>query len=97
MNVSQTLDTLLQQEVRRRYREKWQADNQQAIAAYNERVKQDGVFGDNGPDSIAVFATPVTRKLTSSRRRNRFLPTVSATPGRNGSCIEYDWSDNLVR
>ncbi len=47
MNVSQTLDTLLQQEVRRRYREKWQADNQQAIAAYNERVKRDGVFGDS--------------------------------------------------
>ena len=47
MNVSQTLDTLLQQEVRRRYREKWQAANQQAIAPYNERVKRDGVFGDS--------------------------------------------------
>lgn len=47
MNVSQTVDALLQQEVRRRYREKWHAENQQAIAAYNARVKQDGVFGDS--------------------------------------------------
>lgn len=47
MNVSQTVDTLLQEEVRRQYREKWRADNKQAIAAYNERVKRDGVFGDD--------------------------------------------------
>ena len=47
MNVSQTVDALLQEEVRRRYREKWRADNKQAIAAYNERVKRDGVFGND--------------------------------------------------
>lgn len=46
MNVSQTVDTFLQSEVRRLYREKWRAENQTAIAAYNERVKRDGVFGD---------------------------------------------------
>ena len=32
MNVSQVVDTLLQEEVRRRYREKWLAENQEAIA-----------------------------------------------------------------
>lgn len=47
MNVSQTVDALLQEEVRRRYREKWRTENREAIAAYNERVKRDGVFGDD--------------------------------------------------
>ena len=47
MNVSATVDTLLQDEVRRQYREKWRADNKQAIAAYNERVGRDGAFGDD--------------------------------------------------
>ena len=46
MNVSQVVDTLLQEEVRRRYREKWLAENQEAIAEYNERVKREGVFSD---------------------------------------------------
>lgn len=47
MNVSQTVDALLQEEVRRRYRDKWRAENRDAIAAYNERVKRDGAFGDD--------------------------------------------------
>jgi antitoxin CcdA len=50
MNVSQTVDALLQAEVKRRYREKWRAENKEAIAAYNARVKQDGVFGDSVRD-----------------------------------------------
>jgi antitoxin CcdA len=32
--------------VRRRYREKWLAENQEAIAEYNERVKREGMFSD---------------------------------------------------
>ncbi len=47
MNVSQAVDTFLQEEVRRLYREKWRAENRQAIAAYNQRVRRDGVFGDD--------------------------------------------------
>ena len=46
MNVSQVVDTLLQEEVRRLYREKWLADNQDAITEYNERVRREGVFSD---------------------------------------------------
>ena len=46
MNVSQVVDTLLQEEVRRLYREKWLADNQDAINEYNERVRREGVFSD---------------------------------------------------
>lgn len=47
---AQTADALLQEEERYRYREKWRADNKQAIEAYNERVKRDGVFGDDVRD-----------------------------------------------
>ena len=43
MNLSQTVDTLLAEEVRRRYRERWNADNKGAIDAYNERVKRNGL------------------------------------------------------
>lgn len=42
-----TVDALLQGELRRLYREKWQAENRQAIADYNERVRLEGVFGDD--------------------------------------------------
>ena len=47
INVSQTLDTFLQSEVRRQYQKRWREDNKEAIAAYNERVIRDGCFGDN--------------------------------------------------
>lgn len=45
MNVSQTVDTLLADEVKRRYWEKWRDDNQEAFAAYNERVAKEGIWG----------------------------------------------------
>lgn len=50
MNDSQTVDALVQEEVRRRYREKWRADIKDAIAAYNERIKRKGAFGDGVSD-----------------------------------------------
>ncbi len=43
MNVSQTVDVLLAEEVRRRYWEKWQEENQEAIAEYNERIAKYGL------------------------------------------------------
>ena len=43
MNVSQTVDTLLAQEVRRRYWERWNEQNKDAIAAYNERIEREGL------------------------------------------------------
>lgn len=43
MNVSQTVDTLLAQEVQRRYWERWNEQNKDAIAAYNERVEREGL------------------------------------------------------
>lgn len=43
MNISQTVDGLLADEVKRRYWEKWQADNREAIAAYNKRIAKEGM------------------------------------------------------
>jgi antitoxin CcdA len=43
MNLSQTVDTLLADEVKRRYWAKWNEENQEAIAAYNERIAQHGL------------------------------------------------------
>jgi antitoxin CcdA len=38
MNISQTVDELLAAEVQRRYWERWNEDNKQAIAEYNARI-----------------------------------------------------------
>ncbi|PIQ52776.1 MAG: post-segregation antitoxin CcdA [Comamonadaceae bacterium CG12_big_fil_rev_8_21_14_0_65_59_15] len=43
MNLSQTVGTLLADEVKRRYWAKWNEDNKEAIAAYNERVATYGL------------------------------------------------------
>ena len=43
MNLSQTVDTLLANEVQRRYWERWNEENKEAIAAYNARVERDGL------------------------------------------------------
>ena len=43
MNVSQTVDVLLAAEVRKRYWERWNDENKDAIAAYNARVERDGL------------------------------------------------------
>lgn len=43
MNLSQTVDALLAEEVRRRYWERWNEENKEAIAAYNERIEREGL------------------------------------------------------
>lgn len=43
MNVSQTVDGLLTQEVKRRYWEQWNERNKNAIDAYNERIASHGL------------------------------------------------------
>jgi len=45
MNLSQTVDTLLADEVKRRYWAKWNEENKEAVAAYNERVAMHGIWG----------------------------------------------------
>lgn len=43
MNVSQTVDTLLAEEVKRRYWQKWNEENKEAIDHYNARIKSEGL------------------------------------------------------
>jgi antitoxin CcdA len=43
MNVSQTVDTLLAEEVKRRYWEQWNERNKEAVAAYNARIAKEGL------------------------------------------------------
>jgi antitoxin CcdA len=46
INLSATLEEALAAEVRSKQREIWLAENQEAIAAYNEQVAQNGVWSD---------------------------------------------------
>ena len=43
MNISQTVDTLLADEVRQRYWKRWNEDNKEAIAEYNARIAREGL------------------------------------------------------
>jgi antitoxin CcdA len=43
MNISQTVDALLAEEVSRRYWERWNEENRDAIEAYNARVAREGL------------------------------------------------------
>jgi antitoxin CcdA len=44
INISQTVDHLLAEEVRRLYQEKWLSENRQAIEEYNARIEREGTF-----------------------------------------------------
>ena len=44
MNISQTVDALLAEEVQRRYWQRWNEDNKEAIAAYNARIEREGTL-----------------------------------------------------
>lgn len=43
MNISQTVDTLLAEEVRRRYWQKWNEENKDAIDHHNARIAKYGL------------------------------------------------------
>lgn len=43
MNLSQTVDALLAEEVRKRYWERWNEENKQAIEHYNRRIEKEGL------------------------------------------------------
>ena len=46
LNISQTVDALLTEEVMRQYWQRWQVDNAEAIAHYNARIEREGLFSD---------------------------------------------------
>lgn len=43
LNISQTVDRLLTEEVMKQYWARWGEDNKEAIAAYNERIAREGL------------------------------------------------------
>jgi antitoxin CcdA len=43
MNVSQEVDALLTEAVMKRYWERWNEENKDAIADYNERIAREGI------------------------------------------------------
>ena len=43
LNISQTVDALLAEEVKRRYWAKWNEENKDAIREYNERIAREGL------------------------------------------------------
>lgn len=43
LNLSATVDALLAEEVQKRYWERWNAENQEAIAHYNARIESEGL------------------------------------------------------
>ena len=47
MNLSQTVDELLAKEVTRRSVERWVANNPDTVAAYNRRVRKNGLWNDD--------------------------------------------------
>ena len=43
MNLSATVDALLAEEVKKRYWERWNAENKDAIEHYNARIEREGL------------------------------------------------------
>ena len=60
MNISQTVDELLTEEVMRQYWQRWQHDNAEAIEHYNARIAREGLFSDRHRS----FMRPVLDKDT---------------------------------
>lgn len=46
INLSATLERALEAEVRARKRERWLLENRDAIAAYNEHIREHGIWSD---------------------------------------------------
>ena len=56
MNLSQTVDTLLAEEVRKRYYERWNVENAEAIAHYNARIEREGTLSQRIRQHLAEEA-----------------------------------------
>jgi len=61
LNISQTVDALLTEEVMRRYWQRWQQDNAEAIADYNQRIEREGLFSDR----YRTFMRPAGQRKTA--------------------------------
>ncbi len=62
LNLSKTVDELLEREVRRVYRTKWAERNKDAIDAYNARVEAEGTFAQQVNEWLAQQDEPAPAK-----------------------------------
>jgi antitoxin CcdA len=58
LNISQTVDALLTEEVLKLYGQRWQHDNAEAIADYNARIAREGTFAQSIRRHLAEQAEP---------------------------------------
>ncbi len=63
LNISQTVDALLTEEVLRRYWQRWNEENAEAFAAYNARIEREGLFSDR----YRTFMRPAHGKIADKR------------------------------
>jgi len=47
INLSQTLETALTTELKKRREDEWRAQNREAIAAYNRLIEREGLLSDS--------------------------------------------------
>ncbi|GEM_PF-752905 len=60
LNISQTVDALLTEEVLRLQGERWQQDNTEAIAHYNARIEREGSFAQRVRAHLAESVVDVS-------------------------------------
>ena len=58
LNISQTVDALLSQEVLRQHLAQWNTDNADAIASYNTRIAREGTFAQRIRKHLAEQPEP---------------------------------------
>ena len=58
LNISQTVDALLTEEVLKQHWKRWQHDNAEAIADYNARISREGTFAQSIRRHLAAQAEP---------------------------------------
>ena len=63
MNLSQTVDGLLAEQVQRRYWERWNVENAEAIAHYNARIERDGTLSQR-----------IRKPLAEEKKSNGLVP-----------------------
>lgn len=72
--ISQTVETLLAEEVKRLYWKKWNDDNKEAVAVYNERVSNRGL-------SWAKYRTWGESLGNGQQHASAVVATRAALPG----------------
>ena len=77
MNISQTVDELLTQEVERRRLALWNDENRDAIGQYNARIEREGTFAQRIRQHLSTTAA-ARPQATAKASGKRIAPSTSA-------------------